>query len=588
MPEQPLFTFAIITDTHIRPAELDQSSPFPVNDLANDRARYAIAAIAEEEPAFVLHLGDMVHPLPHLPTYKAACSEAHDIFAPVRDKMQFMPGNHDIGDKPNPDAPAGPADAQTIAQYEAEFGPSYHSFEHEGCLFVMINSSLVNSETPQEEEQKAWLEKTLANAAGRRIFLTSHYPPFIYDPHEQSHYDNYGEPGRAWLLDLVQQHNVEAVLSGHVHQFFYNYIRVAESRLYCFLPTSFVRQDYAEMYAIEPPKEFGRNDTGKFGYALVDVYAQGHRVRIVPTDGLELDKGAALAADRERWNKRAETPLTVPLRHAWATPIDLPYNGPMEEFARKRTRNDYTLMRLQQMGIGRVRVPLTDLEDEEICRRIGDYRSCGIRFTFFALGGLRNSTAKALERLSDYVDQLEVVSGSDDLSDLYWIPHDPKFPIIVGKSHSSKHEPKRGSKFAHSVSSGFKWENREIVLSALRSFDSQRRIAGLVFQLNLDDPLETRLREMDAFAVAAQLKIEVNLRLANPNPAVANFDDVVILARVAEAVRIAPGLKATSLQLDTFVDVDRGYNPRHGLLDRHYNFRPAGRMLATANGNEPA
>ena len=60
MTDQPLFTFAIISDTHIRPAQLDESSPFPVNDLANDRARFAIAAIKEHYPAFVLHLGDMV------------------------------------------------------------------------------------------------------------------------------------------------------------------------------------------------------------------------------------------------------------------------------------------------------------------------------------------------------------------------------------------------------------------------------------------------------------------------------------------------------------------------------------------------
>ena len=65
---KPLFSFAIITDTHVRPAELDESSPFQVNDLANDRARFAIAAIAAEEPPFVLHLGDLVHTLPHLPT----------------------------------------------------------------------------------------------------------------------------------------------------------------------------------------------------------------------------------------------------------------------------------------------------------------------------------------------------------------------------------------------------------------------------------------------------------------------------------------------------------------------------------------
>ena len=585
MPEAatPLFSFAIITDTHIRPAVLDESSPFPVNDLANDRARYAIAAIAEEKPAFVLHLGDMVHPLPHLPTYKDACEEAHDIFTPLRDSMHFIPGNHDIGDKPNPDAPAGPADEQTIGQYEAQFGSSYHMFEHNGCVFVSINSSLVNSGTRHEDEQRAWLEATLEANTGRRIFLCSHYPPYIYSTDEQSHYDNYGEPGRSWLLGLVERYNIEALFSGHVHQFFYN--RLGGCRLFCFLPTSFVRQDYAEMYAIEPPKEYGRNDTGKFGYAVVDVFETGHEIRIVPTDGDGLAKGQQLAADRPKWSKRPKAQITLPLRHAWATPIDLPFNGPMEEFARKRTRNDYTLLRLRQMGIGHVRVPLTDLLDGQICQRIADYHSAGIRFSFFSIAVPTPAATKALTQLADLVDGLEIVCGSDEVLEVAG-DHEAlsslPFPIFLGKSHSSKHEPKLGSKFAHSVSSGFKWEARETVVSAWRALPAGL-VKGLVFQLNLDDPMERRLTEMDAFAQEVGVHISVNVRLANPNPAVANFDDEMIATRVREAVTVAPRLKATSIQLDTFVDVDRGYNPRHGLLDRHYNFRPAGRMLAQTN-----
>lgn len=580
MTEQPLYTFAIISDTHIRPAELDESSPFPVNNLANDRARYAIDAIAANDPAFVLHLGDMVHPLPHLPTYADACAEAHDIFTPLREIMHFMPGNHDIGDKPNPDAPAGPADSETIAQFEAQFGASYHSFERDGCVFVIMNSSLVNSGTPQEAEQRAWLEETLDNASGKRIFLCSHYPPFIYSADEQSHYDNYAEPGRSWFLGLVEQHAIEAVFSGHVHQFFYN--RIGNSRLYCLLATSFVRQDYSEMYAIEPPKEYGRNDTGKFGFALVDVYAKGHRVRVVPTDGNQLARDAARPAGETRWAPDPATPLTVPLRHAWATPIDLPYNGPMEEFARKRTRNDYTLMRLRQMGLSRVRVPLTDLVDPHIRARITDFASTGITFTYFSLGVPDDATIALIQQHRALVEQLEVVGASDDLADISGdfgrLAELGDLPVVIGKSHSSKHEPQQGSKFAHSVSSGFKWEVRETVVAALQAAGSD---AGMVLQLNLGDDLGQRLAEMNAFAAASSRAVEVNIRLANPNPAIANFDDDAIAARVGEAVRLAPGVAALSLHIDTFVDVDRGYNPRHGLLDRHYNFRAAGRALAS-------
>lgn len=583
MTDKPLFTFAIITDTHIRPAKLDESSPFPVNDLANDRARFAIAAIQAHAPAFVLHLGDMVHPLPHLPTYGDACAEAHEIFSPIRPMMHFMPGNHDIGDKPNPDAPAGPADDHTISQYETQFGPSYHSFEHEGCVFLMMNSSLINSGTAQEAAQKTWLEGALAAASGRRIFLCSHYPPFIFSADEQSHYDNYAEPGRSWLVGLLEKHSIEALFSGHVHQFFYN--RVGASRLYCFLPTSFVRQDYSEMYAIEPPKEFGRNDTGKFGYALVDVFADGHKIRMVPTDGSELGQGASLPDDRAQWRTDAVTPLTVPLRHAWAAPIDMPFNGPMEEFARKRTRNDYTLMRLRQMGVSRVRVPLTDLIDPQIRGRIADYTSMGISFSFFSLGVPWTTEIDLINAHENLCAGLEIVGASDDLVDVSGafsrLSKMADIPIVIGKSHSSKHEPKQGSKFAHSVRSGFKWEARDVVVAALRQADTGQRFSGCVFQVNLDDDLERSLRQLDTFANDNALHCHVNIRLANPNPAIANFDDEAIASRVAHAVALASDLSALSLHLDTFVDIDRGYNPRHGLLDRHYNFRAAGRALAT-------
>ncbi|MGI9480067.1 MAG: hypothetical protein ACR2PI_25425, partial [Hyphomicrobiaceae bacterium] len=276
---------------------------------------------------------------------------------------------------------------------------------------------------------------------------------------------------------------------------------------------------------------------------------------------------------------------TVPLRHAWATPIDLPYNGPMEEFARKRTRNDYTLMRLQQMGLSRVRVPLTDLIDPHIRGRITDFATTGIAFSFFSLGVPDAATLALINTHRDLVAQLEIVGASDDLEDISGdfarLADLGDIPIVIGKSHSSKHEPKQGSKFAHSVSSGFKWDVREVVLAALQSAGAPVAAAGLLFQVNLDDDLDNRLAELDAYAARIERPIEVNIRLANPNPAIANFDDDAIAARVAQAVAMAPTLKSISLQIDTFVDVDRGYNPRHGLLDRHYNFRAAGRALAS-------
>ena len=100
-----------------------------------------------------------------------------------------------------------------------------------------------------------------------------------------------------------------------------------------------------------------------------------------------------------------------------------------------------------------------------------------------------------------------------------------------------------------------------------------------MFQVNLSDDLRPRLEELNAFATANAMSIAVNVPARRCQSGGANFDDEAIRDRVLEAARMAPSLPALSVQLDTFVDVDRGYNPRHGLLDRHYNFRPAGRAL---------
>lgn len=579
---EPQFTFGIITDTHIRPPGGDDSSPFPVNDLANDRARYAVHALARHHPAFTIHLGDMVHPLPHLPTYGSAAEEAISIFGPLHDTMHFVPGNHDVGDKPMAGAPAGSADETTTATYGRFFGEGWYSFDHEGIHIAVVNSSLIDAGSALEAEQRDWLEQDLKANQGKRTFLFSHYPPFIDAPDEPPHYDNYDRPGRAWLLNLLEKHQVEAVFSGHVHQFFYN--RHEGTKLYCLPPTSFIRQDYSELYSIGPAPEFGRNDTGKFSYALVDVLDVGHRLRVIPTQGRCLARDEKLTETDPVAADPAQTPLVVHMRHAWARATDLPYNGPMEEFGRKRARDDYLLLRLWQMGISRVRTPLADLLTPEYARRVQDFAAAGIRFTFFCPGVATQDAWKPCIEYASMIDAVEFVSSTGDLSDVsealaaFDGTRSPK--VHIGKFHSSAHEPRQGSKFAHSVSFGFKWDERDSVLEALRRSDKNGCVSGIAFQVNLEDGLTDRLSEMDAWGIANDIDIVAVIRLANVNPAVPNFDDALIAARVREALAAARSLQRTGLQLDTFSDVDRGYHPRNGLLDRRSNFRSAGLILA--------
>ncbi len=582
MQEEPRFTVAIITDTHLRAPEGDQSSPFPVNNRANGRARYAVEVVLAHKREFTVHLGDVVHPLPELPAFAPACQEAHRVFSPLQPKLHFVPGNHDIGDKPGLASPAGPVTEKNREAYEAEFGPSWTTFEHDGLCFVTMNSSLVNTGDPADQQQKEWLEQTLQNANGKRIFLFSHYPPFIDRADEDEHYDNYAEPGRSWLLDLAADNDVEAIFSGHAHQFFFN--RYHGVKLYCLPPTSFTRQDYSELYRGTPANEFGRDDTGKFGITLLDVLDNGHRLRFAPTHGREIDPGEKPDIKQ---TQLIVTPLIPHLRHAWFASSVLPYSGPMEEFSRKRARNDYPLLRLWQLGICTVRTPLRDIIDPESYRRILDFASAGIKFSFFSLGMPDARAFETLARHKELLAGLEVVSSSKTIEDVAHKIADFAatwdVPITISKSTSSAEDHRPESVFAHNVSTGFLWQDsKEVITAALKIALAERQLR-LTFQINMDDdPLEI-ISDLAPRLQQAGMRLTAAVRFADRNPAQPNFDDDAIKRQLALALQAAARFENVEVQCDTFEDIDRGYCPRHGLIDRRSNFRPVADWIADSS-----
>lgn len=577
------FTFAIITDTHIRAPDGDLSSPFPVNEKANGRARYAVEVVKANTPDLTIHLGDMVHPLPHLPAYSSACREAREILSPLAPALHFVPGNHDIGDKPAKALPAGPVTDESRRAFETEFGAQHWAIDHQGIAFVSLNSSLVNSGLVQEAEQKQWFETALGAAKGRRIFVFSHYPPFIDSPDETEHYDNYAEPGRSWLLDLAADHGVEAIFSGHVHQFFFNTYRGV--KLYCLPPTSFTRQDYAELYRAGPAAEFGRDDHGKFGITLIDVDGVGHTIRYAPTEGrtLAINESPAIPAVRHK-----PLPLVPHMRHGWFESSLLPYNGPMEEFSRKRARNDYPLLRLWQLGIDTIRTPLADLVDPVSRRRVLDFAAAGIRFSFFGLGIPDAGKRALLRKHADLVAGLEIITSDVGLADVGadLAPFLAEFalPVTIGKITSSadeREETEQRAKgaFAHNVSCGFLWQDHTAVVAAATRFVPEPDRVSLCFQINLDEDPRRRITEMAERLGKAGFNLSVVLRAAQRNPAQANFDDAVISERLHAAMQTVRTLPHVQIQCDAFEDIDRGYAPRHGLIDRLSNLRPVARRF---------
>ena len=243
---------------------------------------------------------------------------------------------------------------------------------------MLINSPVFNSGLSSELEQIPWLERDFAVNRDKRIFLFTHYPPYILEPGEPTNYDNIDEPRRSWLLALLETYAVEALFAGHVHNFFYH--RHGVTDCYLLPATSFFRQDYAELFRIEAAPEHGRNDAQKLGFFTVEVLESGHIAQFHRTNGDLLAPGEALGPEPRRVaschpREHRSAPVGVHLRHPWAEITDLPYNGPMDEFARKRARNDYTLLTLWELGVRRLRLPISDLIDDPTFTRMQALRT---------------------------------------------------------------------------------------------------------------------------------------------------------------------------------------------------------------------
>ena len=582
---KPLFSFGVISDTHVRAPQGDLSSPFPVNEKANDRARYACSLLAAQQPAFVVHLGDMVHPLPAMDSYDAACGEAIKLFEPLTPKLHYVSGNHDVGDKPMPGSPAAIVNDHAMAKYSQWFGEHWYSFDQQKIRIVVINSSLINSDSDAEHKQNAWLAELLARSKDYRIVLFSHYPVFLHDINEAEHYDNIAQPGRSTLLNLISQHSVELVLSGHVHHFFYN--RSNNTAFFALPSTCFTRQDYADLFKTSPAPEYGRDDAAKLGVTMVDVFSDGFALRHLATNGKTLNKNETAQHHQPASIKHSAcvaTSLTVSMRHPWHESIDLPYNGPMEEFTRKRARNDYSLLRLLQMGISTLRVPLQDFIDHTSRQRLADYAALGFTYHVICPQNLSDRINNAIDGMEDTISSVEYVLPNDIEHWKYpTVENMQAMPMDIGYAASGAHSATTGKPFAHSVSAGFEISAVNNVIQWIQKYDTNKNINGILVQIPWESTLDLAVEEIERLFTNSPYHCVINLRIAPSNPADENIDDERITKRIHRALDFCDNSDKLRLQLDTFMSIDRGYSPRHGLIDRLGNLTPVGISLCAGS-----
>ncbi len=583
-----LFSIAVISDTHLNSVEDDTSTVFPVNRYANPRLRMVIEDLNLRNIERVFHLGDVVHPVPSMrELYEQASKCFFEQIERLNHPIHIIPGNHDVGDKP---LPLAPAPSGTIRQsfadaYSKYFGEHYFALKQQGIVFIGVNAQLFGSGLELEAEQMQWLREKLAEYAEARIFLFSHYPPYLMDVDEPEHYDNLSLQSRQAFLDLVDTFQVEALFAGHVHHFWYN--RHNQCNIYLLPSTAFTRQDYSEMFRISPGEQFGRDDQPKLGYFLIHIFEHGHEFEFVRCVNAKVNEGhtdrrGSQAINRYRSRSETHPVLGIELRDDWQELVCIPPSGALDEFDRKTVRNDYALLALWDMGIQRLKITVSDLIDEKRRKRLEELAHLGFRFTLYSF---EPSDRKILEMVVsnahlieswELAGDLEICcAGSNELKSIGIPSH-----ICLSFSPLKRRMDavRQGKKYYHVINHGFSIEDfQEDVDGDLARIASC--FDGIAVQCRLDHSVEKVINLASNIKSRAGISTSIQLRLRAEDPSQHPQNEKRLSNRIAESMILAWPLDYCRVFCDTLADVDRGYFPRIGLVDRLYNPRNPARII---------
>ena len=137
-----------------------------------------------------------------------------------------------------------------------------------------------------------------------------------------------------------------------------------------------------------------------------------------------------------------------------------------------------------------------------------------------------------------------------------------------------------GSKFSHFINHGYIVSERDQVSDLFSEAAAGSAIDGVVFRVSRNErPLEA-LQKISAIGEQLNMRPLAYIRLAGESPADAMNDDVDNACRVAETVFASFVFPRVTPYIDTLMDVDRGYFPRTGFIDRSCNPRLASRVYA--------
>ena len=177
--------------------------------------------IAANRPDLVINTGDVSW---DGPSSRADLEFARELHAALPVDCRYLPGNHDIGDNPTAvgAAPSCPASEALRDAFASVFAEDRWQFEAAGWRFIGLNSLIMNTGIPSEEEQEDWLTAQLSGSNGKPVALFLHKPLFLNTPEDPEEAGTairfVPQPVRARLAGLLDAYDIRLVASGHMHQ----------------------------------------------------------------------------------------------------------------------------------------------------------------------------------------------------------------------------------------------------------------------------------------------------------------------------------------------------------------------------------
>ncbi len=160
-----------------------------------------VVEIERMKPDFVMTVGDMIEEEADDSTLIIRNWDEYDsLVDPISSDIYYTPGNNDIWSDLSEE------------MYRRFAGEPYYSFDYQYLHFVILDNSRIATGADMPEDQIAWLIDELKENSGAGYTMVFYHRPFWAEEIAMDKPD--------LLHDIFKQYDVDAVFSGHYHEYF--------------------------------------------------------------------------------------------------------------------------------------------------------------------------------------------------------------------------------------------------------------------------------------------------------------------------------------------------------------------------------